>query len=62
MFINLLTRDQVLHVYGVKAPARNTEISVGLLDGMKATIVESQFKSTYGKKLYRCEHLPVEVK
>lgn len=40
----------------------NTEVSVDLLDNMHAVIVESQFRSTYGKRLYRCEHVQnVEV-
>ena len=57
-FINLLTKQQVLIVYGVKAPKPNTKITVGLLDGYHAVIEKSQYKSTYGKALYRCEHIP----
>jgi hypothetical protein len=63
-FVNLLTKDQYLTTYAHAGanidnlPRKNTRTFL-MIPALDATVVatQSEFKSTYGKKLYKCEHL-----
>jgi len=60
-FIHTLTKDQVLHVYAglTEVPKNDGKVVFPIpSEAVSIHITVAPHKSTYGKTLYRCEHIP----